>query len=256
MKTLTLLAMSVMFLVILFQCCPCTALPLAIPTPTMSVLQGVRATLTAEARAIAPQATPTDTPSPGPQPTAINTAAPMATPTSPTLPTPVPPPTPTPTPVPTFTPVAIGPMQLGQFGTYNGLSISVLWREWADFRMVIPEFRIDAQPAHHILWIHVRAENRTDRPVDKPIEFIFDVWHQGRQVDGISESSPESDPHQPPLECGPYSMMNPGEVCEGWLCYFPDIPDDWSREDLLVSYGELCDSESAWFPPCLYWRLE
>jgi hypothetical protein len=147
-------------------------------------------------------------------------------------------------------------MELGEFGTYDGLSISVLWRQWADFRMAMPELRIDAEAAHHMLWIRVRADNRTDHPVDKPTEFDLDLWHQGRQVDGIFQNSPESDPHQPALECGPYRMMNPGEVCEGWLYFFPDIADDWSREDLLVSYGVLCDSESAWFPPCLYWRLE
>jgi len=246
--------MSVILLVVLFQCCPCTPPPLAIPTPTMSVLQSVRATLTAEARAITPEATPTNTLSPGPQPGATDTPTFMATPTSPTPPTAAP----TPTPVPTFTPVAIGPMELGQFGTYNGLSTSVLWREWADFRMGMLELRIDAEPAHHILWIHVRAENRSDAPVDKAAFFYFELWHQGRQVDGIFVNAEEGDPHQPPLECGPYDMMNPGEVCEGWLYYFPDIADDWNREQLLVSYGMFCDSEYPLFgpPPCLYWRLE
>ena len=256
MKTLTLLAMSVMFLVILFQCCPCTALPLAIPTPTMSVLQGVRATLTAEAGAIAPQPTPTNTLSPGPQPTAINTAAPMATPTSPTLPTP------TPTPVPTFTPVTAAPLELGQFGTfYHGLSVSVMSREWTDF--VQSEFPFYAEPGHHLLWIHVRAENRTDAPAYKPL--IFLLWHQGRRVDGIFVPALHGDPHQPPFHCGPYATMDPGEFCEGWLLFWPynarlpaapAIPDEWKPEELLISYGDLCDSVSPLFGPCLYWRLQ
>jgi hypothetical protein len=85
---------------------------------------------------------------------------------------------------------------------------------------------------------------------------LFDVWHKDREVASICQEPYEGDPHQPPFNCGLYMKMQPGESCEGWLYVAPALPDDWALEDLVVSYGDMCDSEFRLWPPCLYWRLE
>ena len=157
---------------------------------------------------------------------------------------------------PTPQAVATAQLRLGESGVYEGMTVTLVKYELTDTRIEVLGTNIPAEVGHHWLWLYARAENRGSKPAFRPIPLLFDVWHKGREVASICQEPYEGDPHQPSFNCGPYMKMQPGESCEGWLYVAPGLRDDWALEDLVVSYGDMCDSESRPWTPCLYWRLE